>query len=145
MDGFSVDSVDSCYDGFVILVIACDDLLTQGADLHELYLYLFCHFLGFLLGVRDQSLLFLDEPLGGADLLFEFCWFFLKEVKSLDTSRNVSFGVQSRLPLVECHAPLSNVGFQKGLRVMHLYPVMCCFHLCPEEGKVAGWLELDPK
>ena len=82
MDGFSVDSVDSCYDGFVILVNACGDLLTQGADLRELYLYLFCHFLGFLLGVCNRGFLLLNQSLCGADFFFEFCQFFLQEAES---------------------------------------------------------------
>ena len=51
MDGFSADNVYSCYDRFVIFVIACNYLPTQGADLCKLCLYLLGYFLGFLLGV----------------------------------------------------------------------------------------------
>ena len=73
MGGFCTDSVSSCYDCFVILVITCDDLLAQGAYLRELHLNLLGYFLGFLLGVRDRSFLFPDESPGSADLLFEIC------------------------------------------------------------------------
>ena len=57
--------------------IACDYLLTQGADLCKLCLYLLGYFLGFLLGVCDGGFLGLDEFFGGADLFFEFRQFFL--------------------------------------------------------------------
>ena len=72
MDGFCMDGVCSCYDCFVILVITCYYLPTQGAYLCKLCLYLLSYFLGFLLGVCNGSFLDLDEFLGGADLFFEF-------------------------------------------------------------------------
>ena len=59
LDGFCTYNVCSCYDCFVILVIAWYYLSTQGAYLCKLCLYLFSHFLGFLLGVCDRSFLLL--------------------------------------------------------------------------------------
>ena len=83
MDGFSSDSVCSCYNCFVILVITCYYLPTQGAYLCKLCLYLLGYFLGFLFGVCNGSFLGLDEFLGGADLFFELRQFFLQEVESI--------------------------------------------------------------
>ena len=50
MDGFCADGVCSCDDCFIILVIACYYLPTQGAYLCKLCLYLLGYFLGFLPG-----------------------------------------------------------------------------------------------
>ena len=93
MDGFSTDGVCSCYNRFVILVIACNHLPTQGADLCKLCLYLLGYFLGFLFGVCNGSFLGLDEFFGSADLFFEFRQFFLQEVESIHVGRHVSFGI----------------------------------------------------
>ena len=93
MDAFSTDGVCSCYNSFVILVIACNYLPTQGADLCKLCLYLLGYFLGFLLGVCDRGFLGLDEFFGSADIFFEFRQFFLQEVESVrvaDTSALIS-------------------------------------------------------
>ena len=106
----------SCYDRFVVLVIAYYYLLTQGAYLCELCLYLLAHFLGFLLGVCNQGFLLLEQSLCGADFFFEFCQFFLQEVESPCALGDVSFGIQSCFLLVEKFALLSNVSFQRDLR-----------------------------
>ena len=93
MDGFSSDGLCSCYNRFVILVIACNHLPTQGADFCKLCLYLLGYFLGFLFGVCNGDFLGLDEFFGGADLLFEFRQFFLQEVESVHVGRHVSFDI----------------------------------------------------
>ena len=93
VDGFCADGICSCYDRFVILVIACNYLPSQGADLCKLCLYLLAYFLGFLFGVCDGSFLGLDELLGGTNLFFEFCQFFLQEVESVHVGRHVSFDI----------------------------------------------------
>ena len=117
MDGFCAYGVSSCDDRFVILVIACYYLLTQGAYLCKLYPYLFGHFLGFLLGVCDRGFLLLDQSLGATDLFFESCQFFFQEVESPCALGDVSFSIQSCFLLVEQFALLSNVSFQRDLRM----------------------------
>jgi hypothetical protein len=52
----------------------------------------------------------LDKLFGCSDFLLEVFQFFLQEFKLSDTSRGVSFGVQSCLLLVKQLAPLSNIG-----------------------------------
>ena len=93
MDGFCTYSVCSCYDRFIILVIACNYLPTKGPDLYKLCLYLLGYFLGFLFGVCDGSFLGLDELFGGADFFFKFHQFFLQEVESVHLGRHVSFDI----------------------------------------------------
>ena len=93
MDGVCADGVCSCYDCFVILAIAYYYLPTQGSYLCKLCLYLLGYFLGFLFGVCNGSFLGLDEFLGGMNLLFEFCQFFLQEVESVHVGRHVSFDI----------------------------------------------------
>ena len=117
MDGFCAYGVGSCDDHFVVLVIACYYLLTQGAYLCKLCPYLLGHFLGFLLGVCNRGFLLLDQPLGVADLFFKFHQFLLQEVESLCALGDVSLSVQSCLLLVEQFALLSNVSFQRDLRM----------------------------
>ena len=90
MDGFCAYGVGFCYDKFVVLVIACYYLLTQGAYL-ELCPYLLGHFLGFLLGVCNRGFLLLDQSLGGADLFFEFHQLFLQEMSRLVLASRVAF------------------------------------------------------
>ena len=70
MDGFCAYGVGSCYDCFVVFVIARYYLLTQGANFCKLCPYLLGYFLGFLLGVCNRGFLLLDQSLGGADLFF---------------------------------------------------------------------------
>jgi len=83
--------------------------------------------------------------MGGADLFFELCQFFFQEIEPFYVGRDIGFGIQSSFILVECLAPLGDIGFQRSLRMTRFYPLLCCFYLCPEEGKVAGWPELDLK
>ena len=80
-------------------------------------MYLFGHFLGFLLGACNRGFLLLDQSSGGADLFFEFHQFFLQEIESPCTCGDIGFGVQSCFLLVEQFALLSNVGFQRDLRM----------------------------
>src|SRR6185436_20632071 len=91
MDGFCAYGVGSCYDRFIVLVITCYYLLTQGAYLCELCPYLLGYFLGFLLGVCNRGFLLVDYSLGGADLFFEFHQFFLQEIESPCTRGDIGF------------------------------------------------------
>ena len=93
VDTFCADGVYSCFGCFIILVIACYYLPTQGAYLCKLFLYLLGYFLGFLFGVCNGSLLGLDELLGCADFFFEFHQFFLQEVESVHVGRHISFDI----------------------------------------------------
>ena len=104
MDGFCADGVCSCYDCFVILVITCYYLPTQGAYLCKLCLYLLGYFLGFLPGICNRSFLGLDEFLGGANLFFEFCQFLFSRL--------------SRFMLADTSALISRVAFF-WLRALH--------------------------
>jgi hypothetical protein len=85
----------------------------------------------------------LDEFLGGADLFFEFCQFFLQETESVHVAGYISFDIKSCLLLVEGLALLSDVGFQRSLGAACFYSLFYFLHFYPEEWEIAGWLEID--
>jgi len=145
MDGFSTDGVYSCYNRFVILVIACNYLPTQGADLCKLCLY--------LLGYSWVSCSEFAMEASSAWMSFLVVRTFSSSSASSFFRRSSRFmladtsALASRVAffLVEGFALLSYDSFQRNLRTTCLYSLLSCLHLYPEEREMAGWPKFDLK
>ena len=98
--------------GFVICVLACHQLLIQGAYLGQASFQLSPNALCFFLRSGHEGFLVMDKLCDRPDPLFESLQLLVQSSKFGSADRSIGFGIQGGLLLIQPLTFLSNVGLQ---------------------------------